>query len=72
MNIAPGDWMKVQMGIADSYRGAGFSRWMVTEVRESGEIRLYRLWQNEVYTWTVCPSQLTAWERCDAPKAWCP
>jgi len=72
MTLQAGQWLRVQSGILDNYRGAGFSRWYVERVTEGGEVHLSRKWLNEDYTRTISPASLGIWEKCSPPTAWAP
>ena len=68
-----GQWVKLPIGHADSYRAAGFSRWFVRDVLASGEVLLTRSYLGQQYT-RIVPQEkfVMGWETCNAPKAWAP
>jgi hypothetical protein len=67
-----GAWVTLPIGVADSYRMAGFSRWFVQEIRPCGEVRLCRSHLGLQYSRTIEPQQVAEWETCNAPRAWAP
>jgi hypothetical protein len=70
--MSVGDWVTLPIGVPDSYRMAGFSRWFVQEICPCGEVRLCRDHLGLQYTRTIQPQQVAEWETRNAPKAWAP